>query len=76
MRFDRIYVGAGARQCDAMFLQQLLKPGGILVGPFAFDPVDPFNEAPMPAAAQTFENEPPESGPLRHPWEPSSDVRR
>ena len=33
MKFDRIYVGAGARS-DAKFLFGLLKVGGILVGPF------------------------------------------
>ena len=33
MQFDRIYVGAGAG-ADARFLFELLKPGGIVVGPF------------------------------------------
>lgn len=33
MRFDRIYIGAGAGN-DARFLFKLLKPGGIIVGPF------------------------------------------
>ena len=37
MRFDRIYVGAGARSDDAARLGALLKPGGILVGPFEED---------------------------------------
>ena len=36
-RFDRIYVGAGARASDARFLSRLLKPGGIIVGPFERD---------------------------------------
>ena len=34
MRFDRIYVGAGARAEDARRIARLLKPGGVLVGPF------------------------------------------
>lgn len=33
MRFDRIYIGAGAPH-DARFLFKCLKPGGLLVGPF------------------------------------------
>jgi len=33
IKFDRIYVGAGAHR-DARFLWKLLKPGGIIVGPF------------------------------------------
>jgi len=33
MRFDRIYVGAGASE-DATFLMRMLEVGGILVGPF------------------------------------------
>lgn len=37
MKFDRIYVGAGARASDARFLSKLLKPGGIIVGPFERD---------------------------------------
>mmetsp|Transcript_3953 Transcript_3953/g.12913 ORF Transcript_3953/g.12913 Transcript_3953/m.12913 type:complete len:693 (-) Transcript_3953:97-2175(-) len=37
MRFDRIYVGAGARASDARLLSRLLKPGGIIVGPFERD---------------------------------------
>lgn len=37
MKFDRIYVGAGARASDARFLSKLLKPGGIMVGPFKRD---------------------------------------
>ncbi|KAH8086696.1 protein-L-isoaspartate (D-aspartate) O-methyltransferase [Aureococcus anophagefferens] len=32
MRFDRIYVGAGARARDVPFFAELLKPGGVLVG--------------------------------------------
>mmetsp|Transcript_18054 Transcript_18054/g.23542 ORF Transcript_18054/g.23542 Transcript_18054/m.23542 type:complete len:332 (+) Transcript_18054:68-1063(+) len=37
MHFDRIYVGAGARASDAHLLSRLLKPGGIIVGPFERD---------------------------------------
>lgn len=37
MSFDRIYVGAGARASDARFLSKLLKPGGVIVGPFERD---------------------------------------
>ena len=44
MRFDRIYVGAGARARDVPFFAELLKPGGVLVGPF---------EAPPPEDARS-----------------------
>ncbi|KAJ1459931.1 protein-L-isoaspartate O-methyltransferase-domain-containing protein, partial [Pelagophyceae sp. CCMP2097] len=38
--FDRIYCGAGARAADAMLFSRLLKPGGIMVGPFKFEPAE------------------------------------
>lgn len=37
MKFDRIYVGAGAKLSDAKALSKLLKPKGIIVGPFEQD---------------------------------------
>ena len=37
MRFDRIWVGAGATQDDRAIVATMLKEGGIAVGPFAND---------------------------------------
>ena len=44
MKFDRIYVGAGARHGDARRFGRLLKPDGRLVGPFEddFEPRPPW----------------------------------
>ena len=33
-RYDRIYCGAQGKDVDAEFFMKLLKPGGIMVGPF------------------------------------------
>mmetsp|Transcript_46197 Transcript_46197/g.121100 ORF Transcript_46197/g.121100 Transcript_46197/m.121100 type:complete len:323 (+) Transcript_46197:721-1689(+) len=35
MRFERIYLGAGADETMAGILLQMLEPGGVLVGPFS-----------------------------------------
>mmetsp|Transcript_12983 Transcript_12983/g.38646 ORF Transcript_12983/g.38646 Transcript_12983/m.38646 type:complete len:429 (-) Transcript_12983:77-1363(-) len=49
MRFDRVYVGARARAEDVERFGRLLKPGGVLVGPFEERgaPEQPFYGAPQ-----------------------------